>query len=49
MGSLLLILKFFGGIILCFALGTLIGHILKLDDYLNQSGDKNPEKQEGLS
>jgi hypothetical protein len=44
-GSLLLILKFFGGLILFFAFGTLIGHILKLDEYLNQTPDKNSGKQ----
>lgn len=33
MDTLLLIVEFFGGIILLFSIGWLIGHLLKLDDY----------------
>jgi hypothetical protein len=34
MDSILLILEFFGGLVLLFALATWIGHIFHLDKYL---------------
>lgn len=33
MAGFIFILKFFGGLILLFVVGTLIGHLLKLDKY----------------
>jgi uncharacterized membrane protein YqgA involved in biofilm formation len=42
--SLLLILEFIAGIILIFAFGTLIGHILELDKYLNNTVGKKTLK-----
>lgn len=36
MGSFILILEFFGGLILLFGIGTLISHMLKLDKYYDE-------------
>jgi hypothetical protein len=43
MPLLLLILKFFGGLILLIAFGCLIGHLLGLDAYLKHLPDNNPK------
>jgi uncharacterized membrane protein len=46
MAIFLFILKFFGGIILLFAVGSLIGHLLKLDKYYeDMQKHKNEEIQ----
>jgi hypothetical protein len=37
METLLLITEYFGGIIVLFAIGCLIGHFLKLDKYFNNN------------
>jgi len=42
---LLLILKFFGSLILFFAFGKLIGHIFKLEEYLKYTSANHPKKQ----
>ncbi len=34
MENFLLILEFFGGIIIVFAIGKLLGHLFKLDQYM---------------
>jgi len=41
MDRFLLIVAFFCGLILLFAFGTLIGHLFKLDKYL-EYGNSNP-------
>lgn len=43
MENILLLSEFFGGIILVFAIGYLLGHILKLDKYLKNQGNDNKE------
>lgn len=45
MANYLIILKFFGGLILLFTFGKLIGHIFKLDEYLKYTPDNQPKKQ----
>jgi hypothetical protein len=40
MASLILLLKFFGGMILLLLFGRLIGHLLKLDEFFGE----NPER-----
>ena len=44
MDCFLFILEFFGGLISIFAVGTLIGHLLKLDKYYDDF-QKNKKKQ----
>jgi len=47
MASFLFSLKFFGGIILLFAIGGLVGHLLKLDKYLEEKHhDRNEDIQQ---
>jgi len=47
MTSLLLILKFFGGLILLFAIGCLVGHLFKLDKYVGyKKHDCNRDNQD---
>jgi hypothetical protein len=43
MSNFLLILKFFTGLTLLLGFGRLMGHILKLDEYLKYPPDKEPE------
>jgi len=46
MADFLLILKFFGGIIFLFAIGGMIGHLLKIDKYLeNKQHEYNEDDQ----
>ena len=44
MTSLLLILKLFGGLILLFIFGRIVGHILKLDKYYEDIHKNKNEK-----
>jgi hypothetical protein len=43
MPVLLLLLKFFGGLIILIALGCLIGHLFGLDEYNEDLLSSNPE------
>lgn len=48
MENFLFLSEFFGGIILVFVIGYLIGHLLKFDKYLTDSGkDGNKDNQNG--
>lgn len=38
-----LILEFFTGLFILFAVGWLIGHIFKFDQYLNHAGENESE------
>jgi hypothetical protein len=45
MGSFILIVKFFGGLFLLFAFGRIVGHIFRLDDYMNYKSDNHLKQQ----
>ena len=44
MSNLLLVLEFFAGLAILLGFGRLMGHILKLDEYLKYPPDKEPEQ-----
>jgi len=35
--EIIVVLEFFGGLILIYGLGCLVGHLLKLDNHLNEN------------
>jgi hypothetical protein len=44
MSNILIILKFFAGLALLLGFGRLMGHILKLDEYLKYPSDNEPKQ-----
>ena len=47
MESFLLILKFFGGLVLLFGIGKLIGHLLKLNQHYEDQQSRKEKGAEG--
>jgi len=45
MNCFLLVIAFFIGLVVLFALGSFIGHMLGLDEYLNNDPRQNSEEQ----